>query len=86
MAAKTIDPAVDAFLKAAPVADAIRTSKDLNAMYKSVQSELAELGHRVKTLALTEAEVDGCHQNIKAALERKAMIEAQATKLEITLA
>ena len=85
MATKPIDPAVDAFLKAAPVADAARTSKDLNTMYKSVQSELADLSHRVK-LALNEAETEGLHSNIKAALDRKALIEAQAAKLGVTLA
>ena len=86
MATKPIDPAVDTFLKAAPAADATRTSKDLNAMYKGVNDELADLSQRVKTLALTDDQVDGLHSNIKAALDRKALIEAQATKLGVTLA
>ena len=85
MATKPIDPAVDTFLKAAPAADVTRTSKDLNAMYKAVNDELADLNHQVKTTALTEDQVEGLHSNIKRALDRKALIEAQATKLEVTL-
>lgn len=86
MATKPIDPAVDTFLKAAPAADAVRASKELNAMYQAVQRQLADLSQQVKTLALTDDQVDGLHSNIKAALDRKALIEAQATKLEVTLA